>query len=298
MENNMNGTTTTFDEMDEFAIMEKYHRGGEFKKEAAGEMCMMLEKFIGDIISKRYSSYSKDRDDLQQQGFLGILEAIDRYDPNKGRPTTYFGNSIIHYISTFLDNKYRSTTPYYAKHMRLVREAIQNFEMTRTPWTEADICQVTGLSRKQVANALSNSKRLEEKCSLEYEAEVTEAGQKIGIKDPAEIVSDKIVTDALEEALENLDEIDKDIVLARINDELSLMEMSETFGLSVKEIQKRISAINKVLRSDSKLLKALGKKTSDVIHDTSNFISEDDLTIKKKIEGESVDMEVDIDTLL
>lgn len=55
------------------------------------------EPLVNDIICKRFN-YPSEKEDLMQVGRLGILKAIDRYDPNKGKFSTLLTRIITNHI--------------------------------------------------------------------------------------------------------------------------------------------------------------------------------------------------------
>ena len=69
-------------------------RNDMVKKLALEGACKDLEFFIISILSRKFSTYvEKDRgffEDLVQAGWMGIIAALAKYNPDKGMPTTYF----------------------------------------------------------------------------------------------------------------------------------------------------------------------------------------------------------------
>ncbi len=133
-------------------IMEKYHSG---EKTKAAELAIQeLEKFVHSTISKHFSSYTKDYDDLYQSGILGILAELPKYDPEKGAPTTFFYFHIVHHISRYVNRYSKKTSSYYASTIGSIMKAIEKFKKEGKEYTITDLCIETGLSYETIKTSL------------------------------------------------------------------------------------------------------------------------------------------------
>ena len=112
------------------SVMELYHSGDDFLVKKSKEyVCTDYEKFVHNIIHKNFSTYaSKYGEELFQNGTIGLLKAMENYDPNHGAFTTYSRFYIIHEISAQINYQNFDSTTYYTAMQKKVREAMQTLE--------------------------------------------------------------------------------------------------------------------------------------------------------------------------
>ena len=140
-----------------FQIMEDYHSGDIKKKQYAQECAIEeLKGFIYHIIKKSYSTYAKNNFyDLIQEGKLGIMEGMKKYDPNKSMPTTFFSPYIKHEIQGHITKQVDKTTAHYSSSIKKINRAIEGFESTGKPYTNVDIAIQTQLSLETVNQSMA-----------------------------------------------------------------------------------------------------------------------------------------------
>lgn len=63
--------------------------------------------FVHYLINKYYPRYRND-DDIIQCGMLGLVKACQRYDPTKGKLSTYADKYIRHEINAELRNRHKN----------------------------------------------------------------------------------------------------------------------------------------------------------------------------------------------
>lgn len=140
-----------------FKIMEDYHSGDIKKKQYAQECAIEeLKGFIYHIIKKSYSTYARNNFyDLIQEGKLGIMEGMKKYDPNKSMPTTFFSPYIKHEIQGHITKQVDKTTAHYSSSIKKINRAIEAFESTGKPYTNVDISIQTQLSLETVNQSMA-----------------------------------------------------------------------------------------------------------------------------------------------
>lgn len=110
-------------------IMSDYRSGNkELQDKAKEDACKNLERFVSYLITKYYPTYTGDFTDLMQQGYLGIIKALDKYDPTLSMPTTYFKTYIRSEISAYITRYKNSTTPYYASLIKRIDNVIHYYK--------------------------------------------------------------------------------------------------------------------------------------------------------------------------
>ena len=66
---------------DEVALLERYHRDGDLQART-----MLIERMMPLVrhIARRYANRGEPLDDLVQVGAVGLIKAVDRFDPERG----------------------------------------------------------------------------------------------------------------------------------------------------------------------------------------------------------------------
>lgn len=114
-------------------------------------------------VAKRYRNRGLSLEELIQEGNVGLIKAIDKFDPDKGCRFSTYGvwwirQSIIRAICEKASS-IRLPDPFYEK-IQAVQSVIDEVNMTegRDPCFE-EIVSRTGLSKKKVIEAMSWSRR-------------------------------------------------------------------------------------------------------------------------------------------
>ncbi len=99
----------------------------------------LVEVVIDRLLSKGYyKPFRPLRDDLIGEGQLGLIQAIDTYDPSKGaKVVTYISLKVRGYALDFIRKHRRITTP----EVDIDNEALQRKfieELSYDPWNEEE----------------------------------------------------------------------------------------------------------------------------------------------------------------
>ena len=111
--------------------LKNYEIGKMMMNNAKEQMIDKLQQFIYYVIERRFNTFKKYSKDLFQEGVIGILKGIDSYNPQKGKPTTYFYIYILHEMTEFINENINKTTSHYAANIVKVKKAIGKFEQDR-----------------------------------------------------------------------------------------------------------------------------------------------------------------------
>lgn len=143
--------------VEEWVLLKKKYSEGTSEEKAQATVCIYygMEPFIKDLAKKNYGSYlARDRDDLLSAGKVGLFNGIGDYDPQKAKPTTWFGRWILNSMFKFISIEYHHTTPYYRKDMREIYKVINKYEMKGISCTTDDIVRETGYPKQTVDNCM------------------------------------------------------------------------------------------------------------------------------------------------
>jgi RNA polymerase sigma factor (sigma-70 family) len=147
-----------------YQIMEDYHSGNTRKKEDALERAMKeLEGFIHLIIKRSYSTYTKKYFyDLLQEGYLGVAVGMQKYDPSKSMPSTFFYPYIKHEMQGFITRNVDKTTSHYSTNIKKINKVIAEFEERGIVYTNVDIALQTGMTLETVDQSMAIRKYRDE----------------------------------------------------------------------------------------------------------------------------------------
>ena len=220
-------------------------------------------------IAHDYSGYGMSLSDLISEGNIGLMNAVERFDPEKGgKLSTYGAWWIKQSIKRALANQ--SKTIRLPIHMvdkiaRMRRiSSILAEALGREP-TDEEIAEELGLPRQKIAMLKQASQRPTSLDAPVNEGEATEYGEMISdesASDPLEMLSDKNLQAEIEPLLSILNERERRIIDERFGltglKPMLLEDVGREFGVSRERIrQLQNSAL-------AKMRKALLKKDKPV----------------------------------
>lgn len=289
--------------------MEDYRSGDPKKVKAAKDAIVedhhkfiyqMIHMFPDDIV-KKY------KDDLFNCGVIGILNSLDRFDPDAGKPTTFFKRYIQKELSDFVKNYVYGTTSYHATNMKKVKKALMYFEDRGIDDPSvADIALQTNLNPAIVENTMmmitvSNLKYYQEDEMYEID-EFMPSNRETPEKMFIESEEKSMVMDALK----ILDPIELKVVMMKfgLEDRASTdAEIAREIGRSISEMKSiRNRALSK-LRKSTVLRELWGgdkevyEKVNPLLEKyTVSFVTsnEDESDLFEVLDKEAEELELDI----
>ncbi|NWK56457.1 RNA polymerase sigma factor RpoD/SigA [Verrucomicrobiaceae bacterium N1E253] len=199
-------------------------------------------------IAQDYSGYGLPLADLISEGNIGLMKAVERFDPNKGGKLSTYGSWWIKQsIKRALANQ--SKTIRLPVHMvdkiaRMRRISSMMAEsMGREP-TDSELAEELGIPRRKLALLKRASKRPTSLNAPVYEDDSGEYSDLIGDEravDPFEALDTKTMHGELDELLEILDERESRIIGARFGLDgkkpMTLEEVGVEFGVTRERIR-------------------------------------------------------------
>jgi RNA polymerase sigma-B factor len=232
---------------DTHRLFERYQRDRD-----PADLEALVDRFLplAKHLARRYTTGGAERDDLDQVASIGLLKAIDRFDPGRGLAFTSFA------VPTILGELKRHFRDYgwSVRVPRELKELAAKIELTveelvgelgRTPTTEqiARRCGVT-VERVLEARATATAHRAD---SLDKPLFEEEEEPRIGQEDPAfERVERAADVDRL---LARLPEREQQILRLRFQDDLVQREIASRVGLSQMQVSRTIAHAIDTLRS-------------------------------------------------
>lgn len=185
-----------------------------------------------------------DREDLEHQGIIGLLTALDNFDPSKNvKFETYASIRVRGAIIDYLRKQDLLSRP-LRKRAAEIERASEDFRkrVGRAP-SVADLAKVMGSTVEEISDNLwksSNSFIL----SLEKELYEDEDGSgstvgenlAIAVPDPYDEAEKQNLLECMASAIEELPEKESRIIALYYNEELTLKEIGAVLGISESRV--------------------------------------------------------------
>ena len=194
-------------------------------------------------LASRYRHSAESQEDLEQVACVGLIKAIDRYDPNLGSFARYAVPNVIGELKRhFRDKGWGMRVPRSMQERFLqVNEAVSvlSGELGRSP-APKDVAAHTGLSVEDVLEALEASAAyspaaLDGPYTGGEDGDRT-LGESLGAEDPGyELVE---LNDAVSPAFRALPEREQTILKLRFVDDLTQSEIAEHVGVSQMHVSR------------------------------------------------------------
>lgn len=218
----------------------------------------LVEEFSGlvEYLARRFAGHGEPLEDIKQVGYLGLLKAIDRYDPNEGTEFVTFATpTILGEIKRHLrDNTWSMSIPRRIKELALAinrAEAELGAELGRQP-TIAEIAKKLNASTEEVLEALeampaTSTVSLDEVIGKDDDDNGRELHEEVGYDDPnMEIVELK---DLIQRAMRHLSPRERQILAMRFYDEMSQAEIAKKLNISQMHVSRLQRAALELLKS-------------------------------------------------
>ncbi len=252
---------------EELALSARIKNGDE---EARSHMIRANLRLVVKI-AQDYSNYGMPVTDLISEGNIGLMKAVERFDPEKGgKLSTYAAWWIKQSIKRALANQ--SKTIRLPVHMvdkiaKMRRIAVILTEALGREPTDEELADEIGLPHRKLAMLRQASHRPTSLDAPINEGEATEYGEVISDEraaNPLDMLSDKNIHGELDGLLSVLDERERRIIDDRFGlsgrKAMTLEEVGWEFGVTRERIrQLQNSALVKMRRALSKKEKPLPK---------------------------------------
>ena len=196
-------------------------------------------------LANRYTGRGEPSDDLYQTATVGLLKAIDKFDPSFG--VEFAGYAIPTIIGEikrhFRDRTWAIRVPRRLQELRLAITAANSaltHTLGRSP-TAADVAEHLGITEEEVLEGLEGA-RAYSATSLSTPVTAdggTELGDTLGGEDPEFALAEARI--ALGPALAALDEREQRILSLRFYGNLTQTEIAEQVGISQMHVSRLIS---------------------------------------------------------
>jgi RNA polymerase sigma-B factor len=234
----------------ESELLVRYHRGGDLA--AREELVERFLPFARDL-ARRYTHTDEPFDDLLQVASLGLIKAIDRFDPDRGTKFTSFAAPTIlgELKRHFRDKGWALRVPrdLQERALTVIREAeALSKQLGRSP-KPREVARAVGCSLEQVLEAQQAAASYEA-ASLDAptardDTEGASLGDLLGGEDDAyELVEER---DAIATTWKALPDVERTVLELRFVHDLKQGEIGERIGYSQMHVSRLLRrALNRL----------------------------------------------------
>jgi RNA polymerase sigma-B factor len=236
-------TPAAFDAEDSQALLAYYARTRD--PEARDRLVCLHERMVRYLAGRFGTSASTSTDDLVQVGYIGLLAAIDRFDPDKGVSfVTFAVPTIMGEIKRyFRDQTWGLKAPRRLRELGLSlrkhREQLEQ-KLGRPP-TVSEMAEAVGVSEERLLQAMDLD-RAYQPASLDAHLhddggeERSSFWEAIGRSDPSLLAIEE--RESVHRALERLDARQQAIIKYRFFEEISQAEVARRLGISQMHVSR------------------------------------------------------------
>jgi RNA polymerase sigma-B factor len=208
------------------------------------------------FLARRFQNRGEPLEDIVQVCFLGLIKAIDRFDPDLGNEFTTFATpTILGEIRRYFRDKgwaIRFPRRLQELYQQVVRtnEELKN-ELNRQP-SVAEVAERLGVEQDDVLEAMEMSTAL---TPISIDATIggndsegggRQLGESVGSDDPN---LDRVeMREVLERAMQHLNERERRIMIMRFFEEMSQSEVAKRLGISQMHVSRLQRAALEQLR--------------------------------------------------
>lgn len=219
---------------------------------------------------KRYNGYDNiiDKDDLMQEAYIYLYEAVSRYEADKGvKFTTYLTNSIKWNIGRDMRDKRVIKLPEklsfdIGKYMRFLEEYTKEHDKQPTDKEVIENLEILESRLKTIKNAVNmiNISSIDESISEDTPIAEMLKDDKDDIQEIEESIDKNIQKVELWKIVESaLTDEQMKLLKLRFIDGLTLQQCSEQFGVSQQRIDQKCRSIKRKLTENYKTCRDIRK---------------------------------------
>ncbi len=253
--------------LDEFArLKQSGATGGARRNGATATLEDLKERIAGhytglvESIARRFSGSGEPLEDMAQEGYLGLLSALDNYDAAKG---VKFSTYATHFIAGAMRHCLRDKgkiikEPAWLNELsgKIVRTGDALTQHLGRPATPAEIAHVLNLTEEAVEEILNTRQVFQIARFGASSSDEGEGSGGVGLVDPDKIRSDKHVTlqlpiedrIVLEGACEKLKALEQKVLFEFFYQDLNQTEIAKKLGISCNYVSHILKNSTKKLR--------------------------------------------------
>ena len=225
-------------------LITAYRDGGD---PAPREQLVMRHSGLVRSIARRYHGRGLPLEDIEQTGYVGLIQAVDRYDPSRGVPLRAYAARTIdgEIMHLFRDRGWAVRVPRslqdLSRRVSAVRERMGH-RLGRSPSLE-ELAEATGETEERVAEAIAAGRAYTAEPLVEPDAasessgnEGPPAGRVLASEEPGFTATED--RDLLERAMRALPPRERRIVGLRVYHDLTQAEIAARTGISQMHVSR------------------------------------------------------------
>lgn len=257
---------------DEVNLARQVQAGGPEGEQARDRMIRSNLRLV-IAIAKRYSNMGLPFSDLVEEGNMGLMRAVEKFDPERGyRFSTYSSWWIKQGIMRSLSNQGKTIRiPVYMYDIiakwRKVRDGLTQ-RLGKVPSAKeiADVMEVPVEKIREIEQIVERPSSLNAPISLEGTAELIDLIEEDSSKSPDALLSEVLCSERVVKLLESLDERERRILTLRFGigekQTQTLEEVASNFSITRERVRQIEAAALKKIR---KVLEDQGDRLENYI---------------------------------
>jgi RNA polymerase sigma-B factor len=212
-------------------------------------------------IARRYAGRGLSYEDIVQSGYIGLIQAVDRFDPNRGVPLRAYAARTIEgeIMHLFRDRGWALRVPRslqeMSRRMAVLSERMSH-RLGRTPTAE-ELAEASGEDVERVTEALWAQRAytvepLTESPVSDDGERSGAAGRELSVEEPG--FEGVLRRETLERAIRKLPPRERAIVALRFLDDLTQSEIASRMGISQMHVSRLLRASLDQLREELETL--------------------------------------------
>jgi RNA polymerase sigma-B factor len=222
------------------------HRRGD--DDAAREQLILRYTGLARAIARRFARRGMAYDDILQSGYLGLIQAVDRYDPSRGVPLQAYAARTIEgeIMHLFRDRGWAVRVPRplqeLSRSLAVVSEQLGH-KLGRKP-TPAELAEATGRTEDEVAEALAAQRAYvaEPLSDLSGDDRDDDARPVTALMVDEPGFAAALDRDRIRLAMRQLPPREREIVRLRFVDDLTQAEIAAEIGVSQMHVSRLLRA--------------------------------------------------------
>lgn len=197
----------------------------------------------------KYSYNKSDFEDLYQVGMIGLLQALEHYDKDSNTKFSTFAHiyiqgEIFKYLKKNRTIKVNDELLKLNQSILKLRDTLTQ-KLMRIP-TNKEIADVLGMEEEKINEAIASCEFVK---SLDYE--LNDEGRELNLYDSIQYEEKGYNEDilVLRDAIKNLSDEEKTLILSRYYEDKSQVETSKVLGMSQVQVSRNETKILTKLRN-------------------------------------------------